>query len=86
MSFNRTNEKKKHFVFGKFIVGIDPAKVTHCAVVLDPYGLQQGKTFKFNDSFKDFKEKFWNELSKRNCPLNRDKVIFAKVPSITGDI
>ena len=40
---------KLQLIAGKYIVGIDPAKAKHQAVLLDPSGLQIGKSFAEDD-------------------------------------
>ena len=46
--------EKKAFVYGKYIIGIDPAKANHQAAVLDPKGIQIGKSFSFRNSHLGF--------------------------------
>jgi hypothetical protein len=36
---------------GRFIVGIDPAKQRHDAVIVDPAGIPVGRSFWFKQSF-----------------------------------
>lgn len=42
--------EKKAFVYEKYIIGIDPAKANHQAAILDPKGIQIGKSFSFRNS------------------------------------
>ena len=39
---------KRRMIEGMTIVGIDPAKAKHQAVILDSTGSQRGKTFSFD--------------------------------------
>ena len=41
-------QMKRHFVSGKYVIGIDPSKEKYDAAVIDQHGLLQGKTFNFN--------------------------------------
>jgi transposase len=50
----QTLETKRHFVSGKFVVGIDPAKNKHQAMVLDSAGVPLGKSFSFTNSYNGF--------------------------------
>lgn len=45
---------KKDFVYGKYVIGIDPAKAFHQAALLDPKGIQIGKSFSFRNSHTGF--------------------------------
>jgi len=40
-------QMKRQFIIGKTVVGIDPAKNRYQAAILDPYGVQLGKSFSF---------------------------------------
>ena len=42
--------QKKDFIYGKYVIGIDPAKTNHQAAILDPKGKQVGKSFSFRNS------------------------------------
>lgn len=43
-------EEKRRRIVGKIIVGIDPGKASHQALVLDENGFQMGKPFTFAQS------------------------------------
>lgn len=61
-------ETKRHYISDKFVVGIDPAKEKHQAMVLDPKGIPVGRSFSFQNSANGF-----HFNSGRNliiCPLN----------------
>jgi len=46
--------EKKAFVYGNYVIGIDPAKTNHQAAILDPKGIQIGKSFSFRNSSLGF--------------------------------
>ena len=68
--------EKKAAVYGKYIIGIDPAKVNHRAAIFDPKGIQIGKSF----SFKNSRPGFLNMLKKarlRIPEINNDNTVIA---------
>jgi transposase len=75
-------EAKRHFINGKTIIGIDPAKKKHQAVVIDSIGLPVGSTFKFNNSFIGFHHELFTKLKSYISDLSPDKVVFAVEVSI----
>lgn len=75
-------EAKRHFINGKTLIGIDPAKKNHQAIVLDPIGLPIGNTFKFNNSFIGFHNEFFTRLKSLIPGLSKSKVVFAVEISI----
>jgi hypothetical protein len=56
-------QQKKDFVAGKLIVGIDPAKQHHQAAVINPFGLQIGKSFSFHVTHDGFHDSLWKKLN-----------------------
>jgi len=56
-------QQKKDFVAGKSIVGIDPAKQHHQAAVINPFGLQIGKSFSFPVNYEGFHDSLWKKLN-----------------------
>ncbi|NOY58812.1 MAG: hypothetical protein GXO75_07745 [Calditrichaeota bacterium] len=42
--------EKKDFVYGKYVIGIDPVKTFHQAAILNPKGIQIGKSLSFRNS------------------------------------
>jgi hypothetical protein len=49
----RKLQQRRALVEGRFIVGIDPAKQRHEAVIVDPAGIPVGRSFWFKQSFTD---------------------------------
>ena len=61
-------ETKRHYISDKFVVGIDPAKEKHQAMVLDPKGIPLGRSFSFPNSTNGFHFKLWQKL--KTMPFN----------------
>jgi len=69
--------EKKQMLSGKRIVGIDPAKEKHQAVVVNEKGLQQGRSFSFPVSHEGYNEKLWKGLGKVLGAYSADDLVFA---------
>jgi len=54
--------QKKAWISGKTVIGIDPGKDRHQAVVIDGHGIMKGKPFSFGVNQKGFNEKLWNGI------------------------
>jgi len=78
----QTLEMKRHYVSDKFVVGIDPAKYKHQAMVLDPSGLPLGKSFSFSNSYNGFHFKFWQKLNDLPFEMTPENTAFAVEISI----
>ena len=70
-------QKKKSFVQGKTIIGIDPGKNNHQASIINEYGLQQGKSFSFKVNYHSFHESFWKKVTSIIPDPEPLKVVFA---------
>jgi transposase len=70
-------EEKRHFVHNKIIIGIDPAKQNHQAIVINELGIPYCKSFTFNNSFKGFNEELWLKLRKVLKEIDPQKVVFS---------
>jgi len=70
-------QMKRQFVCRKTVVGIDPAKRSHHATVLDGDGLRLGKSFSFAHDHKGFTETLWMKLHERLDEINPQNIIFA---------
>jgi len=70
-------QAKRLFIRGKFIVGIDPAKAKHQATVIDPDGLQLGKSFTFKTDHFGYSETLWNKIGKIMEKINSETLVFA---------
>jgi transposase len=75
-------EEKRHFVHNKIIIGIDPAKHNHQAMVINELGIPYCKSFSFNNTFNGFNEELWLKLSKVLKEIDPQKVVFAVEVSI----
>lgn len=79
----KTLQTKRHLINGKLIIGIDPSKKKHQAVVLDPKGIPLGNTFSFLSTCEGFNDELWKKLKfivKNHSP---DTLVFAIEASIT---
>lgn len=74
--------EKRHFVHDKIIIGIDPAKHNHQAMVINELGIPYCKSFTFNNTFKGFNEELWLKLAKVLKEIDPQKVVFAVEISI----
>ncbi len=79
---SKSLEAKRHFINGKTIIGIDPAKKKHQAVIIDSVGVPIGNTFKFNNSFNGFHQELFNKLNIYIPNLSPANVVFAVEISI----
>jgi len=75
-------EEKRHFVHNKIIIGIDPAKHNHQAMIINELGIPYCKSFIFNNTFKGFNEELWHKLTKVLKEIDPQKVVFAVEISI----
>jgi transposase len=70
-------QKKKTFIQGKTIIGIDPGKNNHQASIINEHGFQQGKSFFFKVSYESFHESLWNKITSFIPDPTPSKVVFA---------
>ncbi|MBN2257392.1 MAG: transposase, partial [Anaerolineaceae bacterium] len=68
---------KQQLLAGKYIIGIDPAKDKHQAIILDPDGLQLGKSFCFDVSFEGYTNILWKKITFLFPRCNPENIIFA---------
>ena len=68
---------KQQLMAGKHIVGIDPAKKKHQAVLIDPSGLQIGKSFVFDVSYEGYTNTLWKKITFLLPRCNPENTIFA---------
>ncbi|MBN1396681.1 MAG: hypothetical protein JXA06_01490 [Bacteroidetes bacterium] len=63
---------KQQLLAGKYIIGIDPAKAKHQAVIIDPSGLQIGKSFASDVTYEGYTQTLWKKVTLLipNCKLN----------------
>ncbi len=69
--------ERKQWVSGKIIIGIDPAKEKHQAVVLDEHRMQQGKSFSFDCTYEGYNIKLWEKLDTIVGSYSSDNLVFA---------
>ena len=75
-------EMKRHYVSDKFVVGIDPAKHKHQAMVLDPKGIPVGNSFPFAHTYNGFHFKLWQKLKALPFETTPENTAFAVEISI----
>jgi transposase len=68
---------KQQLIAGKYIVGIDPAKKKHQASIINPDGLQLGKSFCFDVSYQGYTNTLWKKISFLIPKCNPDNTLFA---------
>lgn len=70
-------EEKRRMIAGTIIIGIDPGKTSHQAVVQDPYGITMGKPFPFAQSHQGYHHTLPQNLA-RILPEDTDhEIVFA---------
>jgi transposase len=70
-------QMKRHFISGKFIVGIDPSKEKYDAAIINQHGLLQGKTFTFQNNHQGLQKQLWNCLNERIINFSKEDTVFA---------
>lgn len=70
-------QQKKEYISGKIVIGIDPSRNSHQALILGPDRMQIGKTFSFRHSCDGIKIKLWQRLGKYISDLDKTKLVFA---------
>jgi transposase len=68
---------KQQLLAGKYIIGIDPAKDKHQALILNPDGLQLGKSFCFDVSYEGYTNILWKKVTFLFPNCNPENTIFA---------
>jgi transposase len=68
---------KQQLLAGKYIIGIDPAKDKHQAIILDPDSLQLGKSFCFDVSYEGYTNILWKKITFLFPRCNPENTIFA---------
>jgi len=79
---SKSLEVKRHFIKNKVIIGIDPAKKKHQAVIIDTAGIPIGKSFKFSNNYQGFNIDLWKIIYRHIKDLDPNKVVFAVEISI----
>ncbi len=79
---SKSLEVKRHFIKDKIIIGIDPAKKKHQAVILDTSGIPVCNSFKFTNNYQGFHYDIWKIIKTHITNLNPVNVVFAVEISI----
>jgi transposase len=69
-------ETKRQFIINKHIVGIDPGKKAHQAVIINSHGIRCGKAFTFNNSRRGY-ENFIAKVKQQASESNGHNIVFA---------
>jgi len=77
MKSYQSYQKKRSNVADKTIIGIDPGKSRHQAVIIDATGIPIGRTFSFSVNHKGYHEKLWNEIKKQLPDYSSLNLLFA---------
>jgi transposase len=70
-------QNKRSMIDGMIVVGIDPAKAKHQAVIIQPTGIQIGKTFSFDTSHEGYATTLWHKIRQLVPNCNPHNVVFA---------
>lgn len=73
----RSYQAKRSNVADKTIIGIDPGKSRHQAVIIDTSGIPIGKTFSFAVNHQGYHEKLWREINKQIPDYSFSNLLFA---------
>ncbi|NQV18862.1 MAG: IS110 family transposase [Armatimonadetes bacterium] len=77
MRYYRSYQEKRAQFTGKTIIGIDPGKDRHHAVIIDANGIPIGKTFSFSVSYQGFRKRLWEEINKQAADHSSSDLLFA---------
>jgi transposase len=79
---SKSLEVKRRFIKDKIIIGIDPAKKKHQAVILDTAGIPICNSFKITNNFQGFNIDMWKIIKTHINDLNANNIVFAVEISI----
>lgn len=71
------NQERKQKISGMKVVGIDPSKDKHQAVVFDEGHMQRGTSFSFQTNYEGYTEKLWKRLDERLGGYSPEDLVFA---------
>jgi len=69
-------QRKKETVSGKIVIGIDPSKNSHQALIPGPERMQIGKTFSFRHSYNGFQNKLLEYIGNYRPDFDTSKIVF----------
>jgi transposase len=75
-------QMKRHFIQDKIIIGIDPSKQKHQAMVINALGDSMGNSFSFQHNHYGFHITLWKRLKERLDSVDPEKIVFAVEISI----
>ena len=79
---HKTLRMKRHFINGKIIIGIDPSKEKHQAMVINSIGDTIKSSFTFKHTYHGFNVTLIKRLKERLQPFNQQNLVFAVETSI----
>jgi len=75
-------QMKRYFIHDKIVIGIDPSKQKHQAIVINTLGDCVGNSFSFQHNYYGFHSTLWNKLKERLNTVDPEKIVFAVEISI----
>lgn len=79
---NNPKQMKRHFIQDKIIIGIDPSKKKHQAMIINNFGDSVGNSFSFQHNHYGFNITLWKKIKERMDRIDPDKIVFAVEISI----
>jgi transposase len=75
-------QMKRHFIQDKIIIGIDPSKKKHQAIIINTFGDPMGNSFSFKHNRYGFHVTLWKRIKERLNTVDPEKIVFAVETSI----
>jgi transposase len=75
-------QMKRHFIQDKIIIGIDPSKKKHQAMIINSFGDSVGNSFGFPHNHYGFHSTLWKKIKERLDTVDPEKIVFAVEISI----
>jgi transposase len=69
--------QKRQALSGKYLLGIDPGKESHMAMLVDPAGFPRGSHFSFRVDHDGFTQTRWHQLRQRLAAYGPDTLVVA---------
>ncbi len=70
-------QQKQEIVTGKLVIGIDPSKRKHQAIIVDNFGIPIGNSFIFPVSYEGYHTILWEKIKKQIPQDNQKNIVFA---------